>query len=46
MSAKNAVGLLNDFSKGLGQHLFYWGHDVVHPRGNLLCEFGFEKYKR
>ena len=46
MSAKNAVGLLNDFSKGLAQQLFYWGRDVVHPRGNLLCEFGFEKYKR
>ena len=45
MSVKKSIGLLNDFSNGLGQHLFYWGCDVMHPRGNLLCEFGLERYK-
>ena len=46
MSTSRAIGLLNDFSKALGQQLFFWGCDVVHPDGNLLCEFGFEKYRR
>ena len=32
-------------SNALGQQLFFWGRDVIHPRGNLLCEFGLERFK-
>ena len=46
MSTKKSVGLLNDFSNALAQYLFYWGRDVTHPQGNLLCEFGLERYRR
>lgn len=37
--------LLRDFTDLLGQQMFLWGRDVVHARGNLLCEYGFEKRK-
>ena len=45
MLATNSIGLLNDFTKALGQQLYFWGCDVRHPRGNLLCEFGLERRK-
>ena len=45
MLATNSVGLLNDFTKALGQQLYFWGCDARHPRGNLLCEFGLERRK-
>ena len=45
MLASNSIGLLNDFTKALGQQLYFWGCDVRHPRGNLLCEFGLERRK-
>ena len=45
MLAKNSIGLLNDLSNALGQQLFFWGRDVMYPEGNLLCEFGLERYK-
>ena len=35
-------GLLNDFTRALGQQMFYWGRDVLTGR-NLLLEAGFEK---
>lgn len=35
-------GLLNDFTRALGQQMFYWGRDVL-TGGNLLLEAGFEK---
>ena len=46
MQSSPSIGLLNDFSKALGQQLFFWGYDVLYSRGNLLCEFGLNKYKR
>ena len=46
MPQKTSTGLLKDFSNALAQYLFYWGRDVTHPQGNLLCKFGLEKYKR
>ena len=45
MLAKNSKGLLNDLSNALGQQLFFWGRDVMYSEGNLLCEFGLERYK-
>lgn len=35
-------GLLNDFTRGLGQQMFFWGRDVLED-GNLLLCHGFEK---
>ncbi|MGI9240306.1 MAG: hypothetical protein ACR2RV_05865 [Verrucomicrobiales bacterium] len=35
--------LLSDFTRLLGQQMYFWGQDVVHPRGNLLREHGFER---
>lgn len=35
-------GLLNDFTSGMGQQMFYWGRDVL-TEGNLLVAAGFEK---
>lgn len=37
--------LLRDFTNLLGQQMYFWGRDVIHPHGNLLCENGFEKRK-
>lgn len=37
--------LIRDFTDLLGQQMYFWGRDVVHPRGNLLCEHGFERRK-
>jgi hypothetical protein len=36
-------GHLNDLTKALGQQMFFWGRDVLHPSGNLLMRHGFEK---
>ncbi|NJR41629.1 MAG: hypothetical protein HC767_02145 [Akkermansiaceae bacterium] len=41
--ARRTAGLLRDLSVGLKQQMFFWGRDVVSPRGNLLVEQGFEK---
>ncbi len=35
--------LLRDYTHLLGQQMYFWGRDVLHPRGNLLCENGFER---
>jgi len=37
--------LLRDYTDLLGQQMYFWGRDVIHPRVNLLCENGFEKRK-
>ena len=37
--------LLRDFTNLLGQQMYFWGRDVIHPQGNLLCENGFERRK-
>ena len=33
--------LLRDYTDLLGQQMYFWGRDVIHPRVNLLCENGF-----
>lgn len=45
MPASRLRALLRDFTTLLGQQMYFWGRDVIHPRGNLLCEHGFEKRK-
>lgn len=45
MSSQHSIGFIKDISNALGQQLFFWGCDVVHSRGNLLCEFGLHRYK-
>ncbi|MEO0447027.1 MAG: hypothetical protein AAF191_13220 [Verrucomicrobiota bacterium] len=35
--------LLSDCTKCLVQQMFFWGRDVIHPEGNLLCDHGFER---
>ena len=37
--------LLRDYTDLLGQQMYFWGRDVIHPRVNLLCANGFEKRK-
>jgi len=37
------LGLTRDFTAALGQQMFYWGRDVIHPGGNLLCVHGFDR---
>lgn len=36
-------GRIRDFTDALGQQMFFWGRDVLHPSGNLLREFGFDR---
>lgn len=38
-------GLIRDFTNALGQQLYFWGRDVIHPDGNLLCEYGLDRRK-
>lgn len=45
LSHSAKVGLLHDFTDALGQQIFFWGRDVLHPKGNLLCHFGFDRRK-
>ncbi len=45
MQHSRTTGLFNDFTNALAQQLFFWGQDVIHPDGNLLCKYGFEKRK-
>lgn len=45
LSNSAKLGLLRDFTDALGQQMFFWGRDVLHPRGNLLCHFGFDRRK-
>ena len=45
INKNKSIGLLNDFTKALGQQLYFWGCDVTHPSGNLLCEYGLERRK-
>jgi len=35
--------LLKDCANGFYQQMYYWGKDVLHPKGNLLREYGFVK---
>ena len=38
--------LVQDFGlELLAQQLWCWGRDIVHPDGNLLVEFGFERHR-
>lgn len=32
-----------DLARGLGQQMFFWGRDAIHPEGNLFVRTGFEK---
>lgn len=34
---------LRDLAEGLQQQMFFWGHDVIHPRGNQLVANGFKR---
>lgn len=36
-------GVLRDFTAALGQQMYFWGRDVVHPDGNLLQAHGFDR---
>ncbi|MDF1826616.1 MAG: hypothetical protein P1U68_18375 [Verrucomicrobiales bacterium] len=45
MPVSRLRALLRDFTTLLGQQMYFWGRDVLHPRGNLLCESGFERRK-
>ncbi len=38
-------GMLRDFTDALGQQMFFWGRDVIHSDGNLLCAYGLERRK-
>ncbi len=35
--------LLKDCTKGFYQQMYFWGKDVMHPSGNQLLKYGFEK---
>ena len=35
--------LIRDYTAALGQQMYFWGRDVLHPTGNLLCRHGFER---
>ncbi|MBK1881470.1 hypothetical protein JIN85_03525 [Luteolibacter pohnpeiensis] len=37
------TGLLRDFTAALRQQMYFWGHDVMHPDGNLLVKRGMVK---
>ena len=45
MINSKSIGLFNDFTKALGQQLYFWGCDIEHARGNLLCEFGMDRFE-
>lgn len=45
MPVSRLRALLRDFTTLLGQQMYFWGRDVIHPKGNLLCEYGFERRK-
>ena len=45
MPASRLRALIRDFTELLGQQMYLWGRDVIHPRGNLLCENGFDRRK-
>jgi len=34
---------LNDAARGLAQQMVFWGHDVRHPSGNSLVNFGLSR---
>lgn len=36
-------GLIRDFTSLLTQQMYFWGRDVVHPEGNLLTLYGFDR---
>ena len=40
-----SIGLINDFTKALGQHLFFLVCDVEYKKGNLLCKYGYKRTK-
>jgi len=35
--------LLRDCANGFYQQMYYWGKDVIHPKGNQLSAYGFVK---
>ena len=45
MPVSRLRALLRDYTTLLGQQMYLWGRDVIHPRGNLLSENGFERRK-
>ncbi|MEC5127256.1 hypothetical protein VSU19_10885 [Verrucomicrobiales bacterium BCK34] len=45
MPVSRLRALLRDFTTLLGQQMYFWGRDVIHPNGNLLCENGFDRRK-
>lgn len=45
MSSSRLRALLRDYTTLLNQQMYFWGCDVIHPDGNLLCESGFERRK-
>lgn len=45
MPTSRLRALLRDFTDLLGQQMYLWGRDVIHPQGNLLCENGFDRRK-
>lgn len=45
LSHATILGLTRDLSAAITQQMFFWGRDVIHPDGNLLCVHGFERRK-
>jgi len=45
MPVSRLRALHRDFTELIGQQMYFWGRDVIHPCGNLLCEYGFERRK-
>jgi len=43
MPTSRLRALLRDFTNLLNQQMYFWGRDVIHPHGNLLCENGFDR---
>lgn len=37
---------LRDAARAAYCQMYYWGRDVMHPDGNLLVRYGFEKFPR
>jgi hypothetical protein len=37
---------LRDAARAFYCQMYYWGRDVMHPSGNLLVRYGFEKIQR
>ena len=35
--------VMRDLANGLQQQMFFWGQDVIHPAGNALRDYGFQR---